>query len=87
MKTLFRTLVLALGLSAATAFAAPVNVNTADAATIAENLKHVGPKTAEAIVAYREANGPFKSAEDLLNVKGVGQRILDANKGDIRTAD
>lgn len=63
--------------------AAPINVNTADAMAIADSLSGVGPKIGAAIVEYREANGPFTSAEDLLNVKGVGPKILETNKADI----
>ncbi len=60
-----------------------VNINTASAKTIAKKLKGVGKKKAAAIVAYRDANGPFKSKKDLLNVKGIGKKILKKNKGRI----
>ncbi len=56
-----------------------VNVNTADAATIASTLSGVGLKKAEAIVAYREANGRFNAAADLIKVKGIGPAIVDKN--------
>lgn len=56
-----------------------VNVNTADAATIANTLNGVGLKKAQAIVAYREANGRFDSAADLTKVKGIGPAIVDKN--------
>lgn len=65
------------------AFAGPVNINTADAATIAKELVNVGPKTAEAIVAYRDEHGPFKSVDDLKNVKGVGDKTIEKNEGNI----
>jgi len=67
----------------ARAYAAPVDVNAADAASLADALTGVGPKIAAAIVEYREANGPFTSADDLLNVKGVGPKVLEKNKSDI----
>ena len=57
-----------------------VNVNSASADALAELLNGVGPKKAEAIVAYREANGPFKVVDDLLNVKGIGQATLEKNR-------
>lgn len=57
-----------------------VNINTASADALAELLTGIGPKKAEAIVAYREANGPFKTVDDLLNVKGVGPATLDKNR-------
>ncbi|MDJ0955641.1 MAG: helix-hairpin-helix domain-containing protein [Arenicellales bacterium] len=64
-------------------FAAPVDVNTADAMTIADALSGIGPKLGAAIVEYREANGPFKSVDDLLNVKGVGPKMLERIKADV----
>lgn len=69
------------------AFAAPVNVNTADALTLAESLNGIGPKLAAAIVDYREANGDFQAIDDLLNVKGVGPKVLERNKADILIVD
>ena len=59
-----------------------VNINTASVEELTQ-LDKVGPKTAERIVAYRDANGPFKSVDDLKNVKGVGDKILELNKGRI----
>jgi competence protein ComEA len=79
-------LALLLGCSV-TAFAKPVNVNTADAPTIAASLAGVGIKKAEAIVADREKNGAFKSAEDLKRVSGIGDKIVSANKDDILLED
>jgi competence protein ComEA len=57
-----------------------VNVNTASADALSELLTGIGPKKAEAIVTYRETNGPFKSVDDLLNVKGIGQATLEKNR-------
>ncbi len=62
------------------AIASTVNVNTADAATLAESLDGVGAAKANAIVEYREQNGAFGSMDDLLKVKGIGEVILDRNK-------
>lgn len=56
-----------------------LNINTASAKEIAKSMKGIGIKKAEAIVAHREANGPFKSVEDLLKVKGVGPATLHKN--------
>ena len=69
---------------AAAAWAGPVNVNTADASTIAKELDGIGPAKAAAIVEYRQKNGPFRAAEDLLKVEGIGQKVLDQNRGNIR---
>ncbi len=56
-----------------------ININTSDVQTLAQ-LKGVGVKKAEAIVAWREANGRFVSVEQLLEVKGIGEAILAANR-------
>jgi len=50
------------------------------APTLAARLDGVGRSRAEAIVRYRDSFGPFVSVEDLLEVKGVGQSILDKNR-------
>jgi len=57
-----------------------VNINSADAATLAQNLDGVGKSRAEEIVRYREAYGPFYSVDDLLEVRGVGKSIVDNNR-------
>ncbi len=64
-------------------FAGPVNINSADAETIAAEFDGVGVSKAQAIVAYREQNGAFASPEEVLNVKGIGPQILNANRNDI----
>ena len=56
-----------------------VNINTADALTLAAALKGVGESRAHEIVRYREAYGPFSSADELMEVKGIGRSTLDAN--------
>lgn len=66
------------------AWAGPVNVNTADASTLARELDGIGPVKAQAIVEYRQKNGPFRAADDLLKVDGIGQRVLDQNRTNIR---
>jgi competence protein ComEA len=53
-----------------------VNINTADTAEL-ELLPRVGPSLAGRIVAFREANGPFERPEDLLAVKGIGEKSFD----------
>lgn len=52
-----------------------VNINTATAEELA-TAKGIGDAKAEAIVAYREQNGPFKSVDDLTQVKGIGPQLL-----------
>jgi competence protein ComEA len=53
--------------------AAPVNLNTATAAQI-ETLPGIGPKAAQRIIEYRQKNGGFKKIEELMNVKGIGEK-------------
>lgn len=50
-----------------------VNINTASAADL-EALPGIGAKTAARIVEYRQKNGPFKKIEELMNVRGVGEK-------------
>jgi len=71
----------------AVVLAGPVNVNTADAETIAAELKGVGLNKAKAIVEYRRKHGPFRSPEDLSLVKGIGERTVELNRADIKVAD
>ena len=53
--------------------AAPVNLNTATVAQL-ETLPGIGKATAERIVEYRQKNGSFKKAEDLMNIRGIGEK-------------
>ena len=57
-----------------------VNINTADAATLADKLKGVGIRKAEAIVAMRQAKGKFSTLQQLDEVKGIGPGILEKNR-------
>jgi competence protein ComEA helix-hairpin-helix repeat region len=57
-----------------------VDINTADAATLEKVLVGVGPSKAVAIVQYREEHGPFKSADELANVKGIGLKTVERNR-------
>ena len=80
MKSLF-ALILA-GLFSIVCWAADtVNVNTANALEIADGLKGVGLTKAEAIVRYRDTNGTFMHIDELVNVKGIGIRTVDLNRG------
>lgn len=57
-----------------------ININTATADELSRMLKGIGEKRAEAIVAYREENGPFWTVEQLQSVKGVGEMVLEQNR-------
>jgi competence protein ComEA len=83
IATLLITLALALPAFAAT----PVNVNKADAATLARSLDGIGHAKAEAIVAWREEHGPFKSIDELTQVKGIGAATLERNHDAILLSD
>ena len=76
--------IVAAMLLASTAIAGPVNVNTADAKTLARELDGIGKAKADAIVAYRQKNGPFKSADDLAKVKGLGKKLVEQNRANLR---
>lgn len=65
------------------AFAGPVDVNSADAETLSAELNGVGLSRANAIVEYRKAHGPFRTLEDLEQVKGIGRRTIELNRDNI----
>ncbi|MEN8204992.1 MAG: ComEA family DNA-binding protein [Pseudomonadota bacterium] len=64
--------------------AGPVDINTADAATLASAINGVGEKKAATIVAYREMHGPFTHVEDLSNVKGIGPGTVEKNRQNLQ---
>ncbi len=57
-----------------------LDINSADAATLAEVMVGIGPAKAEAIVDYRKQNGPFSSVDDLGLIKGIGGATIDKNR-------
>jgi competence protein ComEA len=72
--------------SATAVSTAPINLNSATAAQIAE-LPGIGPKTADLVVQYRQKNGPFKKIEEIMNVKGVGEKSFLRIKDRLTVAD
>ena len=66
------------------AAAIPVNINQADADVIADALNGIGEKTAIKIVEYRNSNGLYTSADDLLNISGIGEKKLAKIKDDVK---
>ena len=61
----------------------PVNINTASAEELTE-LPGIGPAKADAIIKYRQDIGPFQAIDDLLNIKGIGEKTLLKNRDMIR---
>jgi len=61
-----------------------VDLNSADAQTLARELNGIGETKARAIVEYREAKGPFTSVDELLEVKGIGAATLEKNRERLR---
>jgi competence protein ComEA len=74
-----RAFLVASALSAAVWATEPVNINTADAETLA-TLQGIGEKRAEAIIDYRTRHGPFVSVDDLIKVKGIGVKTVEKNR-------
>lgn len=61
----------------------PININTATLELLMQ-LKGIGDTKAAAIIEYREQNGGFNKIEDIMNVKGIGERIFAAIKDSIK---
>lgn len=53
-----------------------LNINSANLSEL-QNLSGVGPSKAQSIINYREENGPFKSLDDLLEVRGIGEKTIE----------
>ena len=73
-------LALALLFGSHFAIADVVNINTADASTLAANIVGVGEKKAQTIVNFRDEHGPFKSVDELTQVKGIALKLVDNNR-------
>lgn len=84
MKYLRRILPVAVAIMPLVAWAGPVDINTADAATISAELKGIGLTKAQAIVEYRKKHGPFRNADELTLVKGIGERTVELNRANIK---
>lgn len=84
MNVTSRFLIPLLLIGSVSAWAGPVNINTADAATIAKELKGIGPAKARAIVEHRQQHGAFRSLDELALIKGIGQKLVDQNRADLR---
>jgi competence protein ComEA len=82
MKKFYLAVILVLFL--ATAAFANININTADAEQLA-TLPGIGQVKAEAIIKYREDKGKFKNINDLKEVKGIGDKLIEKIKPEATT--
>ena len=80
METLNKlVMIMMLALSLNLAAAGPVNINSADKQTLMQ-VKGIGGKRADAIILWREKNGPFKSVDQLTEIDGIGPSLVETNK-------
>lgn len=70
------------GTPAAEANDGKANINKADSSQL-QMISGIGPSKADKIIAYRDANGPFASIDDLTNVSGIGEKTLESIRGSI----
>ena len=82
LRSIFTLFAFAL-LFAGRVMAGPVDINNADAGSLAGAIDGVGERKAEAIIAYREAHGPFVSIDQLAEVKGIGMKTVDRNRANL----
>jgi len=83
MKIIILAFMMVFTMLTGTAFAADkVNINTASSEQL-QSVKGIGEKTAAAIIVYRESHGAFKAVEDLVRVKGIGDKKLDRIDDDL----
>jgi len=79
--------IVALLLTTQAAETGKVDINRANKWTLAQVLHGVGEKKAAAIVAFREQHGAFKSADELTQVYGISQKLVDGNRDNIVVSD
>ncbi|MCD9087785.1 ComEA family DNA-binding protein [Stenotrophomonas sp. SY1] len=77
---MLKSLVLALLLTVSAQATDKVDINTASAAELGRVMVNVGPSKAQAIIDHRQANGPFRSVEELALVKGIGLKTVERNR-------
>jgi competence protein ComEA len=86
MKVMSTVIIALMLLTSLPALAGQVDINTANAEAISAELKGIGLSKAKAIVEYRKKHGPFRSADDLSLVKGIGERTVEINRADIKVS-
>jgi len=80
MKVIVLSVMMLYVASVGQVWAGQVNINSADAPTLAAELKGIGEVKAQAIIDYRKQNGPFTTINDLQNVKGISAKTIEKNK-------
>ena len=80
MKMIKAMIAAVLLIVSAPLYAGQVDINSADAKTLASELKGIGAKKAQAIVDYRASHGPFSSLDELEKVKGISEKIILNNR-------
>ena len=65
---------------------AAIDLNRADKAAL-ESIKGIGPAKANAIIKYRDDHDSFKCVDELLNIKGIGQNLLEKIRGQVTVSD
>lgn len=83
MKVIILSVIMLSGGLIGQAWAGQVNINSANAVTLATELNGIGEKKAQAIIDYRKQNGPFTNINDLENVKGISAKTIEKNKDNI----
>jgi competence protein ComEA len=83
MKTITSIAALAALIVSSISMAAPVNINSASAEEISQALNGIGHTKAQAIVEYRETNGLFNQADEIVYVQGIGDSTYQKNMDDI----
>ena len=86
IRLVFLSLCLSM-IASGVALAETVDINTADAPTLAEQLTGIGDTRARAIVDYRDNNGAFASVEALTEVDGIGPATLENNRDRLSVGD
>jgi competence protein ComEA len=79
IRSILLTIMIMLA-GSAPAWAGPVDINTADAEMLAAAIDGVGERKARAIVEYRRQHGPFRSVDELVEVKGIGLSTVENNR-------
>lgn len=81
-KTLLATLIMLIFVPSLVIAGEMININTAGKEALML-VKGIGEKRAEAIITWRQKNGPFKSVDELVGINGIGKSIVDANRSNL----